>query len=169
MSESDVQYVLAVLSQWETTGTLGGAEMEYWTGGGQPPPYYRSDQFRLHTVDGIEILEFAKVKYDSRYEPSNLLEKFRLPAQPSDVKTIARLLRDTGVFTSRYPEEDNPGIADVLSTEVIVTAGGCEYKKVYYRVVPSQLAPLRAEVERVIQRLKASGSRELLHQGKRIE
>ncbi len=165
---SDGEFVLAQLAHCERAGMLEGVEIEYWTGGGQPPPYYRSDQFRLLTSDGRDVMQFVTIKSDERYDPPNLQEKSSLPARNSDIQNVARLLRETRVFVKRYPEEEKPGIADVLSTEVIVSAAGRSEKRSYYRRLPEELAPLKAQIEALIEVTRSQGKKELYHQGKAV-
>ena len=149
-------------------GRLDGVTIEYWVGGGLPPPFYRSDQFRLLTVEKRDVLEFARPYRDPATKREGLIEKFQLPAQPSDIRGLGKLILDARVFTQHFPEEDDPGRADILSTEVIVSVGGREFKRRYFSASPKPLEPLRAEVERLVLRLTASGKREIFSQGKPI-
>lgn len=149
-------------------GRLNGVTIEYWVGGGPPPPFYRSDQFRLLTVENSDILEFARPYHDPKKKLEGLVEKFQLAAQPSAVRRLAQLIIDTGVFRQRFPEEKDPGRADALSTEVIVSIGGREFKRRYFTGLPKPLEPLRAEVDGLVQRLLAGGKRQIFHQGKPI-
>jgi len=149
-------------------GRLDGVTIEYWVGGGAPPPFYRSGQFRLITVEKSDVLEFARPYHDPATKREGLIEKFQLPAQPSKIRRLAKLILDTGVFTQRFPEENDPGRADILSTEVIVSVGGREFKRRYFTASPKPLEPLRAEVERLVQRLTASGKRGIYFQGKPV-
>ena len=160
---------LAELSRLAEQGRLDGVTIEYWVGGGPPPPYYRSDQFRLLSVENRDTLEFARPYHDPAAKLEGLVEKFQLPAQPSEVRGLAKLILETGVFERQFPEEKDPGRADALATEVIVTVGGREFKRRYFTGSPKPLEPLRAEVERQVQRLAASGRRQILSQGKPIE
>ena len=120
------------------------------------------------TVDGRDLLEFAKLKFDERYTPPNLLEKYQLPAQASEIQAVIRHVLDTGLFKKRFPEEENPRIADIFSTEVIVTLHGHNFMRRYFRDIPADLEPLKAEVERLIERLTSQGERSFYHQGERI-
>jgi hypothetical protein len=156
------------LRRCEATGRMDGLEIEYWTGGGHPPPYFRSDQFRLLTVGGIEMLEFDTLAYAPRFRGEALILEFQLPARPEDVRTVARLLRETGVFTDRYPEEEDPRTSDILRTEVMVTVGGREHKRVYYRRIPEALKPLDAEVERHISWVRTKGKLAVFYKGVRL-
>lgn len=149
-------------------GRLNGVTIEYWVGGGPPPPFYRSDQFRLLTVENRDMLEFARPYHDPTRKLEGLVEKFQLAAQPSDVRRLAKLIIDTGVFQQQSPEEKDPGRADALTTEVIVSIGSREFKRRYFTGSPKPLEPLRAEVDRLLQRLVASGKREIFHHGKPI-
>jgi hypothetical protein len=160
--------VLHRLQLSEQTGRLDGLEIEIWTGGGQPPPWYRSDQFRLLVSNNHDGLEFARIRFDTAYDPPDLVEKFQLVAQPADVQLIARLLRESGAFAVRYTEEENPGVADILRTEILISWGGQQHKRVYYRTVPGALTPLMTEIDRQVERLIAHGQRGLYHRGKRV-
>ena len=134
----------------------------FYPGADMPPPQYRSDQSRLLTSGGHDLLQFATMK------GSGLQEQFLLQARPSDIKSVARLLRETGVLVKRFPEEEKPGIADVLSTQIIVSAAGRQEKRVYYRKLPNELLPLKAQIERLIELTKGKGQKDLCHQGKPI-
>lgn len=160
---------LAELARLAERGRLDGVTIEYWVGGGLPPPLYRSDQFRLLTADNNDLLEFARPYRDPAARREGLVEKFQLAAHPSDIRGLARLILDTGVFSRHFPEEKDPGRADALATEVIVGIGGREFKRRYFTAAPQPLEPLRAEVERLVQRLVASGKRRLFFQGKPVE
>jgi hypothetical protein len=159
---------LADLARLAEQGRLEGVTVEYWVGGGLPPPFYRSDQFRLLTFENRDIFEFARPYRDPATKREGLVEKFQLAAQPSDVRRLAKLILDTGVFERHFPEEKDPGRADALTTEIIVIIGGREFKRRYFTGSPKPLEPLRAEVERLVQKLVASGKREILYQGKPI-
>jgi hypothetical protein len=65
---------------------------------------------RLLTVENRDTIEFACPHREG------LVEKLQLPAQPSDVRGIAKLILDTGVFERQFPEEKDPGRADALAT-----------------------------------------------------
>ena len=81
------------------TGKLEGIEIEYYVGGGLPPPLYRSDQLRLLVSDGRSTLRFARPVYDRRYDPYPL-EIFQMAATPDDVQLIAGLLLKSRIFSS---------------------------------------------------------------------
>jgi hypothetical protein len=160
---------LAELARLAEQGRLDSVTIEYWVGGGPPPPLYRSDQFRLLSVENRDTIEFARPYHDPAAKREGLVERFQLPAQPSEVRGLAKLIIDTGVFERQFPEEKDPGRADALATEVIVTIGGREYKRRYFTGSPKPLEPLRVEVERLVQRLTTSGTRQVLSQGKPID
>jgi len=168
MTPPEVENVSDQLRRCEATGRLDGLEIEYWTGGGLPQPSFRSDQFRLLTVGGVEMLEFDTVAYAPRFTCEGLILEFQLPARHEDVRTVARLLRETGVFTARHPEEEDPRTADILRTEVLVKAGGREHKRIYYRRIPEVLQPLRAEVERLAGVAQAQGKLAVWYKGSRL-
>lgn len=160
---------LAELARLAEQGKLDGVTIEYWVGGGLPPPFYRSDQFRLVTVARGDILEFTRPYHDpDRTKSSESNERFYLVAQPSDVRKLAQLIVDTRAFERRFQEEEDPGRADALTTELIVTVGDHQYKRRYFTGSPKPLEPLRVEVERQIQRLVASGEHELFPKGESI-
>jgi hypothetical protein len=168
MSQPEAEILADRLRRCEATGRLDGLEIECWTGGGHPPPFYRSEQFRLLTVAGAAMMEIATVAYAPAFEPKDLILKFQLPAESEDLRTVARLLRETGVFTARHPEEVDPQTADILRTEVMVTVGGREHKRVYYRCIPEALKRLQEEVERLIGWVRTKGKLAVLHKGVRL-
>lgn len=171
MTDADLDPLVRVLHACLQHGSLEGCEIEYWTGGGQPPPYYRSDQFRLHTVDGREVIELARPRYDipaPSPEGGYPVERIMLPARPEHVRAVVQMVLQGGVFTEHFPEEVDPGVADILSTEVIVTVAGRAFARRYYRRVPAALDPLRVEVEALVRDLLAAGTRGLYHQGRFI-
>jgi hypothetical protein len=153
------------LKQTAATGNLDHMEFEYWTGGGLPPPYYVSKQLRIRSLQGQTTLVFNEVKYDKKYNPSNLVENSQVAAKPEDVKKVAQTLLDTRVYSSNFPEEKKIDTPDVLSTEIIVTLQGKAYKKIYYKTLPAKLEPVHSEVNRLIELAKAEGKKTLIHQG----
>jgi hypothetical protein len=165
---SGAEKVIAKLAEAQQSGRLDGVTIEYWVGGGLPPPHYRSDQLRLLPEDGGDVVEFAKMRFDDHYDPPSLNDKWRVPATSAEVRSFARLLQESAALTKHYPEEDNPRIADILSTEVIVSYAGEKIERRYFRKLPDALAPLRAAAEALIERAKRQGSWGLYHQGQRL-
>jgi len=113
-------------------------------------------------------LEPARPYRDPAGKLEGLIERFQLATQPSDLRRIAQLIIDVGVFEGQRPEEKDPGRADAHTTEVIVTAGGREFKRRYFTGATEPLEPLRTELERQVRRLMKSGKRKIRHQGKPI-
>ena len=164
MSDRETESMLTKLRACAQTGALAGLEIEVWTGGGQPPPYRRSDQLRALVADGRDVLEFAHPKHDVSFDPPDLVERFRLPAKPDDVRRFARLVLDTGVFARA--QEPDPGGADGLVTEVTVTLEGQRFERRYSGTPPDFLGPLVTATEAWVARLQREGERALLHQGR---
>jgi hypothetical protein len=158
----------AILERIERSGKLDGVEIEYYVGGGAPPPYTRNDQLRFHTHEGREVVEFAKSNFKyPEYNPYPL-DIYRLPVEPADVCAIVKLIRAGNAFGTHYPEETNPRSADIIRTELVITREGDEATRVYYMHVPAALAPLEKEVEAMIERVKAKGEHGLYAGDKKI-
>ncbi len=168
MTTNNETYFLDALKSAETTGNLQGLEIEVWTGGGQPPPYYRSDQFRLLSLSGRDVLQFARPLFYPSREPATLVEKFVMEAKPDELRTVARLILEGEIFTRSYAEEENPNVADAFSTEVIVTFYGKEYLRRYFRRVPKTVEPLLNEVQRLTAKVKMGGKRTLFDKEKEV-
>ena len=168
MTESHLEAILERLQAAERTGRLDGLEIEFWKGGGLPPPYYQSDQLRLMTVGIREVIEFATLKWDQNFDPPNLHEKWTLALQAAQTSEVTRLLLATQVFTAHYPEEEKPGIADIFSYEILLTADGTQVKRTYYRQLPNQSASLQAATAGLIDLLKAQGRHGVYHQGREV-
>ncbi len=168
MTTNDESACLDALDRAAVTGELRGLEIEVWHGGGQPPPYYRSDQFRLQTQGGRDIQSFARPLFYPGHDPETLVERFRMDAGPDLVRSMAHLIQEGGVFSHRFPEEENPGGADAFSTEVILSFEGSECQRRYFRRVPDAVEPLLDAVRRRIEQLKSGGRRGLFDQGREV-
>lgn len=151
--------VSAALARMEATGKLEGVEFEHYVGGGLPPPYYHSDQFRLLSRDGRDTIEFATANYSSKPAKDTPYPRdvYQLPAQPDDVKTLARSLRAGHAFDASVPIVE---IADSVRIELVLTVAGKQHKAVY-QGLPSALEPLDALVDALVARAKAQGKHEL--------
>lgn len=154
MSSSSAETILERMGK---TGMLGGAEIEHYVGGGAAPPYMHNDQLRLFTYEGREVLQFSSANYTRTEFNPYANDKYRLPADPADVRTLARLILATNAFSAHFPQEDPGNSADVIRTELIVTEGGESAKRMYYGQVPDAFGPLEREVEAMIARLKEKG------------
>jgi len=168
MANEQVDALLARLETTERTGRLSGLEIEYWRGGGPPPPLYRSEQLRLMSAGPQDLLEFAVQKWDPGFTPPTLHEVWTLPLRPAQVIEVTQLLLATNVFTAVYAEEQDPRIADIISYEILVSVSDTRLKRRYYRRVPDALAPLDGVFVGLIDRLKAEGRHGLYHQGKEV-
>src|SRR4051812_44593663 len=111
----DDEFLMGRLGESESSGALDGLEIEYWTGGGLPPPRYVSHQFRLLQKNEGDTLRFARPRFDAAFQP-HLIDARELPASPDDVRTLARLVRESGIFDGRFPEEQEPATSHVIKT-----------------------------------------------------
>lgn len=161
----DIEHLLQAV---EASGTLGGVVVEYWFGGGQPPPYYRSDQLRLFRGEEGDMAQFATLAYAPFFEPPSVVARFRIPASAADIREVARLLRTSGVFSPEAPEPPGLGGADALSTELIVTSGDRRVERRLPEPLPANLAPLQAKMRELTDRALASGSGRLVHEGRTL-
>lgn len=168
MVSNDESLCLKALERAAATGQLNGLEIEVWHGGGQPPPYFRSDQFRLLTQGGRDIQIFARPLFYPGGEPETLVEAFRMEAGPEVIRTLAGLIQEGGLFARSFPEETHPGGADAFSTEVILTFEGRQCQRRYFRRLPEAVEPLMALVQRAIAQLKTGGRRGLFDQGREV-
>jgi hypothetical protein len=146
-----------ILERMKKTGKLGGAEIEHYVGGGMPGPSLHNDQLRFHTHEGQEVVEFAKSNFKrTEFNPA-ALDIYRLPADPADIRTMARLILAARAFSTHFPQETSEDTADLMRTEIVVTEGNDSATRIYYRRVPDSFGPLEQEVEAMIARLKAKG------------
>lgn len=177
-SAKRIQALIVALNERHRAGRLDGCELEYWHGGGMPPPYYKSVQFRLLELDGQDTLELDIMKFDRRLTPEDYIEKYQLPARPEDIRAVLLPLIESRAFESQFPEEEGEA-PDRMSTEVIVwlrrqpTPDGShadlEFLKRYRAGLPAALEPLRAEVERLTRLVQAEGKRGFFQKGLPIE
>lgn len=150
-------------------GRLDGMQIEYWVGGGQPPPYYRSEQFRLLSQGEEVQMEFAVLRFHPKLIPNEVTEKYTLRGIAEDVRGIARMLLDLRVFEIHFPEENDPSIGGVISHEIAVAAGKVEMKRTYYRTMPLDLTPLEKLLQKMIAKTREKGLHSWHHQGHAIE
>jgi hypothetical protein len=159
---ADDRELIGRLEAAETKGHLEDLEIEYWVGGGLPPPHHRSDQLRFLLVDGKPTIELNVATFDPKRPDLSSIE-YRAPLAPDDLHAVATSIRETGVFLKTFPEEQKPDQLDILRTEVVVSTRdrSKHVKRIYYRAVPDALAPLAAHVRRISDRLRAEGKKRL--------
>lgn len=147
--------VTAALSRMEATGKLEGVEFEHFVGGGLPPPHYVADQLRLLVQDGHDTIEFSAPNYKAQAAQGQAYpnDEYQLPAQPDDVKAIARALREGHAFEFSEPTTT---VADAVRTELVLTVAGKRHTVIYRGFTPA-LAPLNALVRDLTTRVKAQG------------
>ena len=167
MAATELLDIEPVLQAVEASGTLGGVVIECWFGGGQPPPYYRSDQIRLLRGEDGDSVQFATLAFAPFLDPPSVVLRFRIPASPADIREVARLLRTSGAF-SDAPEAPASGGADMLSTELIVTSGDRRLERRFFEPLPANLVALRAKLRELTDRALRSGSGRLVHEGKTL-
>jgi hypothetical protein len=166
---SDEKLISERLAQVEKSGSLEGITIEIWSGGGQPPPYYRSDQLRLMPANGRDVIEFASLRFDSQFDPPSVQDKWTIAADPARVKEAAHLILSLNVFGSQFPEERNPGLADALSHELLISWGKVQVSRRYYRKMPDLLQPLSNFAIQLTSEVKASGPPTLFHKGQEVK
>lgn len=155
--------LLARLETAEKTGQLQDLEVEYWIGGGAPPPYSRSDQLRFMVAEGKGVMELNKQTFDEK-RPDVVLVEYRLPLEPSELRAVAGLFRETAVFQTRFPEEQKPDVADILRTEVTISSADRKKRltRTYHQAMPAALAPLRERMTALSERLMKQGTKRCL-------
>lgn len=159
----DDKKALGLLAAAETSGKLDGIEIEHYVAGGLPPPHYRSEQFRLFVHEGRDTLRFVTPDFQAHHEGTAYPNHtYDLPATPADVRTIARLVRESGAFAKAVPVDEPAGAPDRMRTELAVILHGKEAKRVYVGAEPPELTKLRAVIQPMIARLKAQGAHRVM-------
>lgn len=151
------------LQKMESTGQLEDMEIEYWIGGGLPPPYYRSDQLRFLVLEGRPTIVLnVATRVPERPEVATV--RFQAPLGSDELQKVAKLLRETGVFPERNRKEEKAGPADALRTEISLLSGDRtkEVKKTFYGAAPMGLEPLLSEIRRITDRVRQEGTRRYL-------
>lgn len=157
---TDDSKLLSRLVVAERTGQLDDLEVEYWVGGGLPPPHHRSAQLRMMPVDGKPTTQVFEATFDERRPEVGYIE-YRMPLAPGDLRDVARLIRETGIFFQKFDEEQKPDLMDILRTEIEVSnvGGTKKVKRIYYRSVPGALEPLATGVKVIADRVRAQGQK----------
>jgi hypothetical protein len=143
----------------EYTGALtNGVEIEFYVGGGLPPPYHRSEQFRLILHDGRTVFRFVTPDYTAAVKQGEPYPRhvYQILATPEEVMALAKLVRRSGAFTNPAPAAENLA-ADSLRTELIVVVKGKSYLRLYSGAEPAGLAALQKMVRQLIARLRDDG------------
>jgi hypothetical protein len=166
---SDDKLILEQLAHVEHSGSLKGMTIEIWSGGGQPPPYYKSDQLRLMPSNGQDFIEFASLRFDSHFDPPSVQDKWTLPADPARVREAAHLILSLKMFESVFPEERNPGLADILSYEFLFSLGKVQVSRRYYRKMPELLEPLQSFAAQLTKAVRTSGRPTVFHNGREVK
>lgn len=168
MAANNLENVDSILHALETSGSMGDVIIEYWFGGGQPPPFYRSDQVRLCRGVHGDFVQFATVAYAPYFDPANLVVRFQVSASSNVVRTIARLMRESHAFDQSHPEEGGAKATDVLSTELIVSQGDRRAEKRFYRDVPDSLQTLESAFRSLMADAVNRGSAKVFHEGEEL-
>lgn len=165
MNDATNQELQMRLERAAATGRLDGLEIEYWVGGGSPPPHYRSDQLRLQTRGGRDVAEFARPLFDASFDPPDLVEKFTADAQPADVQGVARLILAAHLFDEAAQTGPTAGF-DMLATEIAIAAGERRFERKHRgNELPENLRPLAQQIEELRQSLEKAGARSVLQRG----
>lgn len=159
----DEKALLDRLEAVERTGRSDDLEVEHWIGGGAPPPYSRSDQLRLLAGPGHPSMELNIQTFDPQ-DPAVRMVQYRAPLGAHELRAVAKLVRETAVFSSRFPEEEKPAVADILRTEVTLSSDkGAKFaRRTYHRAAPPALAPLVERMQQITERLKREGTKRCL-------
>ena len=166
MSIDSKDSVRARIDRSAQSGRMEGMEFEYWIGGGQPPPYYRSDQLRLLDSGAGDLLVFARPYWDSAFDPPDLVEKFQRTADPDEIRRVLNLLLQSDVFSK--PTETEMAGPDVLKTEIMLTFGGVTHERRFHGKIPDELNALDAVVQALHVSLAHTGMRSVTHVGKSV-
>ncbi len=94
---------------------------------------------------------------------------YRLPVEPADIRTMAKLLLATEAFGSSHQQATTTDVADIVRTELLVIENGDVAKRVYFGQLPEAFAPLEKEVDAMIDRLKAKGEYGLYDGDREVE
>jgi hypothetical protein len=151
-------WVFGALQAAEMSGQMEGMEFEHFVGGGLPPPYLRSEQLRVMTKDGRDVIWFSQVNFKIRWVPGVPFARdvYEMPATREDVQLVARLFREP--FLTCEPSQFDPKSEyDVVRTELVVKASGKEATRVYRGGAPPELAALTSAADALIARVKAQG------------
>jgi hypothetical protein len=165
MANATVEAIDRALGRAAETGALGTLEIEYWFGGGLPPPHYRSDQFRMFESGGKAVMVFAVMGFDKTLTPPEVHEKWTLNPTSDQIMNIASQVRQSHLISTYFAEEAPNNIPSGFSYEVIVSAGSDKVAKRYYKTMPSVLSALKDEL---VTLTKTKGPHGRYHQGKKL-
>jgi hypothetical protein len=168
MNDSNREELRARLERAAAVGRLEGLEIEYWVGGGAPPPHHRSDQLRLLTQGGRDVVEFARPLWDESFDPPDLIEKFTADAEPADVQSVLRLILESRVLDETGQTGATAGF-DMLATEILISDGARRFERKHRaNEVPENFLALSRKVDELRKALEKGGERSVFQRGERI-
>jgi hypothetical protein len=168
MNDSTREELRARLERAAAVGRLEGLEIEYWVGGGAPPPHYRSDQLRLLTQGDRDVFEFARPLWDASFDPPDLIEKFSADAAPADVQSVLRLILASGALDEAGQTGPTAGF-DMLATEILISDGARRFERKHRgNDVPDNLLALSQEIDELRKKLEKGGERSVFQRGERL-
>ena len=168
MNTTDEKRIRQAVAHAAETGQLAGLMVEFWRGGGLPPPLYRSEQLRLLTQDGADTAVFANLVFDERFNPPDVHEKWTVRVTADDIHEVARLLKETSVLEDAYAGQPAPAVADGTTTELIVSLGEPQILRKFGPKLPEHLAKLEEVFQRLIATAKEKSPKVLYHEGKKV-
>ena len=147
------------------TGRADGLTIEYWIGGGQPPPYYRSEQLLVTSHDDRLTIDLAIMRFHPRLTPQEVLEVRTQTSYDEELKQLATELLATQFDVTVFEEESDPRIGSVISHQISVRFKKSELRKNYYRHLPAQFSAFEELSGKLTANAKEKGKRTWRHKG----
>lgn len=139
--------------------------IEYWIGGGQPPPYYRSEQLLFKTTGDRDIVELAILRYHPRLTPAEVTQVDSTNCHYEVVKAMAATLLATHLEDTTFAEEADPQVGSVISHEINIQIGEVKLQKKFYRQLPAEFDTFKDLVDQIKFKTIGDGKRTWRHKG----
>lgn len=165
---TDHDIIIEKLTAAAQTGRCDGLTIEYWIGGGQPPPYYRSEQFRIKGLGDRIKIELATMRFQNRFTPPEVLEIYSVLSDGDELKQLATELLATQFHEAEFIEEADPQIGGVISHEISIHFEKHKLTKRYFRQLPAAFATFEELSKTLKKQLTKSGKRTWTHKGHEI-
>ena len=165
---TDSDIIAEKLALAATTGRADGLTIEYWIGGGQPPPYYRSEQLLVTSHDDRLTITQAVMRFPPRLAPAEVLEIRTLTSDDEELRRLAEELISTQFDVAVFEEESDPPIGRVISHQISVRFKNAELRKTSYRHLPAQLGAFEKLAKQITANVKDQGKRTWRHKGNEI-
>jgi hypothetical protein len=126
----------------------------WWIHGGEPGPDYVSMAIDFTNKEGRLEAIFVQAKFDFQATPHQYTNKQSGVIAAGTVVNLLRDMLESNLFTTEFPEEKDPKVADILKETWQFNFGRSKLEKTFYEPFPHAVETLRKTCKLLIGQLK---------------